>query len=151
MRAISAWPGRKTSTPPSVSASAREHQVGDRRLEARPLPGPPRPGPVEPAGLDRKGAALGGEDRRAAHQRRDRRGVERRRHHEQPQVRAQRAADLERQREAEVGLQRALVELVEDHAADAGQVRRGLEHPGQDALGHHLDARLPGTASPRMR
>ena len=62
----------------------------------------------------------------------------------------------------EVGLQAALVELVEDHAADAGQLRVRLEHPGEDALGDHLDARarrpprrgcgsrrVPPTGSPR--
>ena len=124
VRAISAWPGRKTSTPPSVSARARE------RRGRRPPPraaAPARaagPGAVEPAGLDRPGAALGGDDRRAAHQRGDRGGVEGRRHDEEAQVGAQRAADLERQRQAEVGLQRALVELVEDHAADAGELGR---------------------------
>ena len=90
MRAISAWPGRKTSAPPSVSASAAEDEVGDRLLQPRACPGR-GPGAVEPAGLDREGAALGGQDRRAAHQRRDRGGVEGGGHHQEPQVRAERA------------------------------------------------------------
>ena len=66
----------------------REHEVGDGVLEARPLPRAARPRPVEPAGLDRKGAALGGDERRVAHQRGDRRGVEGRRHDEEARGRA---------------------------------------------------------------
>ena len=31
------------------------------------------------------------------------------------------------------------MELVEDHRADAVEPGIGLQHPGQDALGHHLD------------
>ena len=31
------------------------------------------------------------------------------------------------------------MELVEDHAADPGQFRIGQDHPGEDALGDHLD------------
>ena len=140
VRAISAWPGRKTSAPPSVSARARERQLGDRLLEARALPrrrdhgrssqrvstGQARPSAVR-IGASSISAATGAASSVADITRRRRSG-------------RSAAAALEREREAEVGLQRALVELVEDHAADAGEVGVGLEHPGQDALGHHLDA-----------
>ena len=34
------------------------------------------------------------------------------------------------------------MEFVEDHAAHAGQIGGILQHPGQDAFGHHLDARV---------
>jgi hypothetical protein len=46
------------------------------------------------------------------------------------------------QRQRQIGLQAALVKLVEDHQADA--VERGvlLQPARQDALGHDLDARL---------
>ncbi len=118
-----------------------ERQLRHRLLEARASARPAGPRPIEPARLDRPSASLGGQHRRPAHQRRDRRGVERGRHHQERQIRPQRTADLERQRQPEVGLQPALVELVEDQAARARQVRRGLDHPRQDALGHHLDPR----------
>jgi len=76
--------------------------------------------------------------------------MKRRRHHDQQQVGAQRAARLPGQRQAEIGVERAFVELVEDHAADAGQAGVRLQHPGQDAFGHHLDpgrGRDPGLAA----
>ena len=54
-----------------------------------------------------------------AEQRRHPVAVERGRHDEDAQVGPQVAAGVERQGEAEVGLQAALVELVEDHQPDA--------------------------------
>ena len=71
------------------------------------------------ARLDRKGAACALDQRRAAHQRGDARAVERRRHDEQPQVLAQALLRVERQREAEIGVERAFVEFVEQHRGDA--------------------------------
>ena len=117
-----------------------EREVGRGVLEAGALPASGGGGPVEPAGLDRMGAALGGQDRRVVHQGGDGGGVEGGRHHHEAQVRTQRGAHLQREREPEVGLQPALVELVEDDAADAGQVGIGLQHPGEDAFGDDLDA-----------
>ena len=117
-----------------------ERQAGDGLLEPGSLPRSAGPGAVEPAGLDRMGAAFGGQDGRVVHQRRDGGRVEGGGHDEEQEVRAQGAADLQGKRQAEVGVQRALVEFVEDHATDAGQVGRGLEHPRQDAFGHDLDA-----------
>ena len=67
-------------------------------------------------------------------------GVERGRHHEQAQVRPQVPLALERQREPEVALQVALVELVEHHAGHALERGVALQHAGQDALGHDLEA-----------
>ncbi len=116
-----------------------EHQVRHRLLEARAMPGAARPRPVEPARLHRKHPPFRGDDRRPAHQRRHRLGLERRRHDQQPQVRPQSPPHLEGQRQPEVCLQRPLVELVEDHAADAGQIRRRLKHPRQHPLGDDLD------------
>ena len=49
---------------------------------------------------------------------------------------------VEHQRQAEVGLQAALVVLVEDHAADVLQRRVALQLPGEDALRDDLDAGL---------
>ena len=48
---------------------------------------------------------------------------------------------IECQRETEIRLQVALVELVEDHAADVLQCRIVLQSTRQDPLGHYLDAR----------
>jgi len=50
------------------------------------------------------------------------------------------------QRQAEVGVEAALVELIEDHAGDPGQFRVGEDHAGEDALGDHLDAGGGGDA-----
>ena len=57
-------------------------------------------------------------------------------------------AHVEQQTEAKVGLQVALVKLVEDHEARAGEFRVVLELARQDALGDDLDARP--RADPRV-
>ncbi len=97
---------------------------------------------VEPARLDRMGAAFAGDDGRTAEQRRDRLRVEGGGHDDEGEVGTQRGADLERQREAQIGVERALVELVEDHAADAVELGVGLQAAGEDAFGDDLDAGL---------
>ena len=99
---------------------------------------------AEIARLDRKAAALALDDRRIAQQRRHPRAVERRRHDQELQILAQALLRVARQRQAEIGIERALVEFVEQHRGDA--VERGIvEHqPGEHALGHHLDARALG-------
>ena len=51
------------------------------------------------------------------------RAVGGRRHRQQPQFRPQHALQVEAQRQRQVGLQRALVHLVEDHRGDAIQRR----------------------------
>ncbi len=106
--------------------------------------------PVTPAGLDGKGSAFGGENRRIAEKGRDRARFEGGGHHQDTEVRAQRSAALEHQREAQIGLQRALVEFIEYHAAYTGQIRVTLQHPRQDALGDDLDPapRNGGAAHP---
>ena len=53
--------------------------------------------------------------------------VERRRHGEQPQIGPQRRLRVERQREAEIAVEAALVDLVEQHGRDA---RRARDRPG---------------------
>jgi hypothetical protein len=94
----------------------------------------------EVARLHRVGAPLAGDDRSAAQEPGDRGPVQRGRHHHDAQVVAEEGAALEGERQAEVGVETALVELVEDHRADPLQRRVRLEHPGEDALGDHLDA-----------
>ena len=51
---------------------------------------------------------------------------------------------VEAQRQAQVGVQAALVELVEDHQADALERRVGLQHAGQYALGDDRQPRIAG-------
>ena len=60
-------------------------------------------------------------------------------HGEKAQVGAQGGAGVEDEREGQVGVQVALMELVEDDEADTRQGRVGLHPAGEDALGHHLD------------
>ncbi len=92
-------------------------------------------------GFDWVGAALGGDDRCIAHQGGDRFGVERGGHGEEDKIGAEGAADFEREGKAEIGIEAALVEFVEDHRADAGEFGVGLDHAGEDAFGDNLDAR----------
>ncbi len=89
---------------------------------------------------DRKRAAFACDHRRVAEMARDARAVDRRRHDQQLEVLAQPALGVAREREAEIGVERALVEFVEQHGRDA--IERGIiEHePREHALGHHLDA-----------
>ncbi len=102
--------------------------------------------------LDREGPALGGDHRRIAHQGGDRRGVERGRHHQQDQIVAQRRAHLQAQRQPQIGIERAFVELVEDHRADAGQIRDRTAASGSGCprspprSGRRRDARLAADA-----
>ena len=76
---------------------------------------------IEPAGLHRETAALGGDERRL-HQGADGGGIQRCGHRQQDQIVAQGARDLKTEREAEISIQRAFVEFVEDHRSDSGQV-----------------------------
>ena len=72
------------------------------------------------------------------------RAVQRRRHAEQAQIRAQGGLDLQAQGQAQIGVERALVELVENHQPVGLQRRVSLQAAGEQALGHHLD---PGAGS----
>ena len=66
---------------------------------------------------DREQPPVAAHHRRAAQMRGQGRAVQRRRHDQQPQVGAQRLLHLQAQGEPEIGVERALVELVEDHRA----------------------------------
>ena len=74
---------------------------------------------AEIARLDRKGAAFAGDHRRVAEQFADPRAVERRRHHQDAQILAQARLRIARQRQAQIGIERTLVKLVEQHGGDA--------------------------------
>ena len=96
-------------------------------------------------------AALAFDHRRVAHQRRETGAVERRRHGEQAEVGPQRALRVERQRQAEIAVEAALVDLVEQHGGDAGQLGIGLDALQEDALGEDEDpgARRAPAVEPR--
>ena len=78
--------------------------------------------------------------RRVAEQPRDRRAVERRRHREHAQRRRDVSLRIERERKTDVGVQAALVELVEHHRCDAVERGIALQHPREHAFGDDLDA-----------
>ena len=73
--------------------------------------------------LDRERAAGAFDDGRISQKLRDPRAVERRRHWQDAQIIAQAGLAVERKREPQIGIERALVELVEQHRADAGKLR----------------------------
>ena len=101
---------------------------------------------VEIAGVDRKHAARALDHRRAAQPLRHRPGIEGRRHGDHAQVLAQRRLRLAHQGEGKVGLQPALVQLVEDHAADAVERR---DRPAASAgTGHRSRPRCACAARP---
>jgi hypothetical protein len=89
---------------------------------------------------DRKGAALAFHHRRIAQKLCHPRAVERRRHDQDLQILAQALLRIAREREAEVGIQGAFMEFIEQHGGDAGQFRIVEHKAGEDALGDDLDA-----------
>ena len=68
--------------------------------------------------------------------------VQRGGHHDDAQVLAQLRLHVQRQCQAEIARQMALVEFVEQDRPDPLQHRIVLDHPGQDAFGDHLDPRV---------
>ena len=126
----------------------QEHQRGARLGAERALDGVGHLGfdarariAAEIARVDRKAAALALDHRRVAEQRRHAGAVERRRHHQEFQVLAQALLHVARQRQSEIGVERAFVEFVEQHRGNAVE-RRIVEHqPREHALGDDLDAR----------
>jgi hypothetical protein len=75
-------------------------------------------------------------------------GVERGGHEQHGEV-GSGAAGLEQQRQCEIRVDRAFVELVEDHQPRVFEQRVDLERPREQRLGHHLE---PGLRSnPRRR
>src|SRR6185503_4669748 len=59
-------------------------------------------------------------------------------HHEDAEVGAQ-GGGIEREREAEIGIEAALVELVEEDGGDALELRIVEQHAGENPFGHDLD------------
>ncbi len=96
-------------------------------------------GAVEPAGFDRVAAAIGGHNGRI-HQGRHRACIQRGGHRQQQEVVAQGTCNLKAEGEPQIAIEGAFVKFVEDHRANARQIRIRLQHPGQDAFGHNLNA-----------
>ena len=139
-REISPWPGRKTRIPPSSRPSAiRTARAACSSIGARES----RP---EIAGFDREHAAGALDQRRIAEQAPDRGDIQGRRHHQQAQILAQQRLAVAGEGEAEIGVEAALVELVEKHRGHAVEGRIVEDHAGEDALGDHLDAGASGDA-----
>ena len=147
--------GQQPTDAPDGGGPGEEHEhvtafVADRLVHdggdgiEGPDPGPGGP----PTDVDGVGAAGAGHDRRRsggpAQQDGQPGGLERGRHGQQPEIRAQALPGVEGERQRQVGLQVPLVDLVEDDQGGAGQARVGLEPTGEDPLGHDLD---PGRRS----
>ena len=96
---------------------------------------------AEIARLDRKGAAFARNHRRVAEQFADPRAVERRRHHQNAQILAQAGLRIAGQRQAQIGIERTLVKLVEQHGGDAGQFGIVENLPRENSFGDDLDPR----------
>ena len=129
-------PGRNTSTEPASARSARATASATCALDRRARVA------AEIARLDREGAAFA---RRSPARRRAASATR------APsmvaditsslQILAQALLRVARQREAEIGVERALVEFVEQHARRRPSSDGIVEdHAGEDAFGDHLDA-----------
>jgi hypothetical protein len=102
-----------------------------------------------PARLDIECFAFRTHDRCVAEQLRDCRCVERRRHHEDLQVIAHLCLRFEAQGQAQIGIETALMKLVEDHHRDAFERGVTLQPASQNSFCDDLDARV--LAGPRFQ
>ncbi|CCF21609.1 protein of unknown function [Pseudorhizobium banfieldiae] len=104
---------------------------------------------VAVADVDRKAAPLADDHRRMVQEIRHPLDVERCRHHHDPQVVAQSGLHVECERQAEIRIQRPLMEFVEQDGGDTFQLGIIEHHSRKDALRHHLD---PGAGrDPRVQ
>ena len=131
-----ALPGQEGEDRAGFLVERLERRARDILLDARARV------PAKVARGDRISAALAFDQRSVAKEGANASAVERRRHHQNAQVFTQAGLRVERQREAEIGVERALVELIEHDRADALERRVVEDHAGEDALRHDLDACL---------
>ena len=80
---------------------------------------------------------------------RDARAVDGRRHHQDAQVLAQPLLGVAGKREAEIGVEGALVEFVEQHGGDPIEGGIVEDQAGEHALGDHLDPGRRDTFEPK--
>jgi hypothetical protein len=93
-----------------------------------------------PADVDGMGRGGRLDDRGASQQFGHRSRLDRGGHRQELEVGPQLPATVERQCQAQVGLEIAFVELIEDDDVGPGEFRVRLEPAGEDAFGDHLDA-----------
>ena len=80
-------------------------------------------------------AALGTQNRASFEKSGDRSGVERRRHHDDQQIRPPGALQTTQQRQRKIGFQMPLVKLVQHHGIDAGEQRIRDQTARENAFG----------------
>jgi hypothetical protein len=130
-----------------VAGMGRERRADRARHRPRQVA---RIGQVAGAVLDRHGPGAaealndGGGVSPLAQQPGEERAVERRRHRQQAQLRPQGTLQVEAEREGQVGVEVALMRLVEQDGRDALQPRIGLQAADQQPLRYHLDPRAGG-------
>ena len=116
------------------------HHPGD--ASGKRLGDVPHQRPLQILDLHFMAAPLAADHRNPTEQSGDGGGVKGCRHHQKAQV-APQLAKVEAQGQGEIGMNGALVELVEDDQTDPGQLAALLQPPGEDALGEDLDS-CPG-------
>jgi hypothetical protein len=95
--------------------------------------------PRHPMQIDREGPSPARHDWGIPEEDRDRTRVESRRHDEDAKLRPEALAGVEREGQAQISLEVALVELVEDDQRDAVERGVSLKASGENAVGDDLD------------
>jgi hypothetical protein len=123
---------------PGLGCHRGHDGIGDLRLN--------RQAGIAPhiAGLNRERLALTGDEGRVGHQRAQPRRLQGRRHRHHPEVLAQARLHVERQRQAEIGIKRALMKLIEQNGGDMLEAGIVQDHAGEDTRGHDFDAGAGG-------
>ena len=124
------------------TAAVRGQRLQYQLLQHR-LDGLPRGQRTAVVDLHRVLPAFTADQRRIVQQPADRRRIQRGRHDQEFQrvlLIAQVLLGLQTERQAQIGVQTAFMEFVEDHQADAGQLGVGQQQTLQYSLGHHFDA-----------
>ncbi len=139
--------------PANLRLPGQEHQqaaglVGQRLLDGLQHPGFDPLASLErrpPADIHREHATFAAQHRGIAQQAGQALALQRGGHQQHLErrlagvLRTEHGASVERQRQSQIGIQAAFVELVEDHQADAFQRRIVLQTPGENTFGDHLD------------
>ena len=108
--------------------------------------------PPEIAQRQRMAPPFAPHQRRTTEQPREPLAIHRRRHRQDPQIRPQRPRRIERQRQREIIVEAAFVDLVEQHRRHAGKFGIGLQPRQEHAVGHrdHPRRRTDLAVEPRL-